>query len=80
MKTIIDLKQYQSPNTETSYYKGIPIEYLEVTRKILKANGLSRKVRYRGPRPAHPGRSRFDRQASCLKVDAKTFTVYRTWP
>ena len=77
MKTVFQLTQYLSTHTETSYYKGIPIEFLDITRKILKANGYTCKIRYRGPRnKSIDTRSRFNRQCSCLKGNATTFTVY----
>ena len=76
MKTVLDLNSYISPRGESSFYKGIPIEYLGITRKILKSHGLTCKVRYRGPR-AGRGRSPFHAQSYCLKEDATTFAVYR---
>ena len=72
MKTVLDLNSYISPRGESSFYKGIPIEYLGITRKILKSHGLTCKVRYRGPRAGKGGC-----QAHCLKEYAKTFAVYR---
>ena len=77
MKTIFNLNEYRSLTVETSYYKGIPIEYLDITRKILKANGYTCRVRYRGPRnKSIDGRHKYTRQSSCLKRNATTFTVY----
>ena len=77
MKTVIDLKQYVSPEYEASFFKGIPIEYLDITRKILKSKGYTCKIRYRGPRnKGIDTRSKFNRQSSCLKRNATTFTVY----
>ena len=75
MKFIIDLKDYVSPTFETSYYKGIPIDYLDTVRKIIKTHGYTCRVRYRGPRK-NDGRSRFNQQSSCLKSFANTFTIY----
>ena len=78
MKTVFQLTQYMSPEYETSFYKGIPMKYLELTRKILKANGYNCKIRYRGPRnKGIDARVRFNRQSSCLKQNATSFTVYR---
>lgn len=76
MKTIIDLKEYISPKTETSFYKGIPMEYLDITRKIMKSKGYTCKIRYRGPRK-NDGRKWFNQKSNCLKSNAVTFTVYR---
>lgn len=77
MKKVIDLKEYESNSGETSFYRGIPIEYLDVTRKILKSKGYTCKIRYRGPRnKGIDARSKFNRQSSCLKRNATTFTVY----
>ena len=77
MKTVFNLNDYKSFG-ETSFYKGIPMQYLELTRKILKANGYTCKIRYRGPRnKGIDARVRFNRQSSCLKQNATSFTVYR---
>jgi hypothetical protein len=67
---VFNLNFFVSPTIETSFYKGIPIEYLDITRKILKANGHTCKIRYRGPR-------RDLMRANCLKKDAVTFAVYQ---
>ena len=77
MKKVIDLKQYVSPEYETSFYKGIPMEYLDITRKILKSKGYTCKIRYRGPRnKGNDTRHWFLRKSNCLKSNATTFTVY----
>ena len=75
VKTIFNLTDYMSPTTETSFYKGIPIEYLNITRKILKSHGYTCKIRYRGPRK-NDGRNWFNQKSTCLKSNAVTFTVY----
>jgi hypothetical protein len=74
------LKDFQSPPWETSLYKNIPIEKyspdkIKVIREII---GKPIRVRFRGPRNtiADKGRTTNNRQSSCLKVSAKTFTVY----
>ena len=78
MKIVFQLTQYKSPFGETSFYKGIPMQYLELTRKILKSNGYTCKIRYRGPRnKGIDARVRFNRQSSCLKQNATSFAVYR---
>lgn len=77
MKLVFDLKEYVSPSHETSHYKGIPMEYLDITRKILKSKGYTCKVRYRGSR-SNPQDTRhwFNKKSTCLKAFANTFTVY----
>jgi hypothetical protein len=74
------LKDFQSPPWETSLYKNIPIskytpEKLLVIREIV---GRPIRIRFRGPRNtiADKGRTMNNRQSSCLKESAKTFTVY----
>jgi len=71
MKVLIDLKQYISPETESSVYKDIPIDKLETVKKILNHNGFTGKyrIKYRGPRE--------DILASyCIKRKAKRFAIY----
>jgi hypothetical protein len=46
---------------------------LDVIREIV---GQPIRIKFRGPRPANSGRSAVARQGTCLKSDAKTFTVY----
>ena len=71
MKTLIDLKLYQSPPWETSFYKGVPIEFKDLVRKVLKAKGHKNfRFYFRGPR-THGG------QSYCVERDAKTFAIYR---
>lgn len=74
------LKDFQSPPWETSLYKNIPIskytpEKILVIREIV---GRPIRIRFRGPRNtiADKGRTMNNRQSSCLKESAKTFTVY----
>ena len=75
-------EKYGSSKDETSYFKGIPIEFLEAF-KVIYAEHQSRgltvciqklKIRYRGPR-AHR-KDDPNRQSYCLKKDATTFAVY----
>lgn len=62
-----------------SYFHGIPMDKLEVT-KILLANlfpGQKFRIRYRGKRAGYrDGRSRTQHQQDCLKQYAETFAVY----
>ena len=74
------LRDYSSPPWETSVYKGIPMskctpDKIKVIREIV---GRPLKIRFRGPRNTTKdmGRNTYTRQSSCLKVNAKTFTVY----
>jgi hypothetical protein len=71
------LKDFRSPEN-TSLYKGIPIaKYTKETRKLIrKVVGQPVRFKFRGPRPARPGRSAYTRQCGCIKVDAVTFSVY----
>lgn len=60
---------------------NLPITELEPARQYYKfmANLQNKKVRvrYRGPRrKSHSGRISFAGQMTCLKQDAKTFSVY----
>jgi hypothetical protein len=62
------LAQHESPESETSIWKCIPMEYLDRVGEALKSVGRFRVV-YRGPR--------FYRwRASTNKKDAVAFTVY----
>ena len=74
------LKDFQSPPWETSLYKNIPMikytpEKIQVIREIV---GRPIRVRFRGPRNtiADKGRTINNKQSTCLKESAKTFTVY----
>jgi hypothetical protein len=63
------LARYESPESETSIWKWIPICYLDQVRDALKTAGQFRAV-FRGPR--------FHRwRASTNKKDAVAFTVYK---
>jgi hypothetical protein len=59
-------------------YSKIPISELETFRKTMAAQGRFYKIRYRGPRntPLDQGRSFMSRASTCLKANAKTFSVY----
>jgi hypothetical protein len=74
------LKDFRSPPWETSLFKGIPMDkYTPDKLKVIKEIvGKPLKIRFRGPRNtvADTGRTSHTRQSSCLKVNAKTFTVY----
>jgi hypothetical protein len=67
---MFDLQKYKSPPWETSLYKGIPIEDIEVVRAMMKLRGINYRFRFRGPR----GSKRY--QSYIPKTMAKTFAVY----
>ena len=66
---------YRSPSN-TSLFKGVPIEQRERVLAYYKAVGQKVKLRYRGPRAHRTFRSQNTRQSSCLQSDATTFAVY----
>jgi hypothetical protein len=66
---------YRSPSN-TSLFKGVPVEMRERVLKYYKAVGQKVKLRYRGPRVHRTFRSQNTRQSSCLQSDATTFAVY----
>jgi ribosomal protein S10 len=55
-----------------------PIEALDQFRKDMASEGKYFRIRYRGPRntPKDMGRGFMSRQSTCLKANAKTFSVY----
>ena len=62
------LARYESPDSDVSIWKWVPMEYLDRVGEALKSAGRFRVV-YRGPR--------FHRwRASTNKKDAVAFTVY----
>lgn len=65
------IAQYQSPLTETSIVKGVPVSLQSTMMQDLKSLYPTKqlRVRFRGPRH-DPLRSH------CLKKDAKNFAVY----
>jgi hypothetical protein len=78
-------KTFYAPNHEAALLKGIPMEMEYVVRGILKAHGIKHRIKFRGPR--RTGwyttndkqvyyRGRATAQATCLKEDAVTFSVY----
>lgn len=73
------LAAFRSPSGETSIYKGIPVEKYsrQIMSEIRDRVGCSVRVRFRGPRKQDFGRSPETKRASCLRANAKTFTVYR---
>ena len=62
------LAQYESPKSEASIWKGIPMAHLDSIRDALYTVGQFR-VKFRGPRYDH-------QRGTCLKADAHSFAVY----
>jgi hypothetical protein len=62
------LSKYESPESEVSIWKGIPIAYLDQIRQALSRAGQFR-VKFRGPRYDH-------QRGTCLKENAHSFAVY----
>lgn len=77
MNDKMTLRDFRSPQN-TSLYKGIPMsKYTKEVRKLIRSVvGQPVRFKFRGPRPARPGRSAYTRQCGCIKIDAKTFSVY----
>ena len=72
-----DLKNYISPESETSFYKGIPVAFRARVRAILKSKGYKGseiRFEYRGTR----GTNIYGNcEPSCRLRNANTFAVYR---
>jgi hypothetical protein len=62
------LARYESPDSDWSIWKWIPMKYLDLVRKAIKPAGQFRVV-YRGPRLSRL-------HGSTNKKDAVAFTVY----
>jgi hypothetical protein len=64
----------------TAIHSNIDISLLELFRDTMASQGKYYRIRYRGPRNTpldfSMRRSRDTRAASCLKANAKTFSVY----
>lgn len=76
---MIDFTVYARKN-ETDLYTGIPIDLLETFKYFYsRLSTTPIKIRYRGPRNTvfDSGRSALSKQSTCLKINAKTFTVYK---
>mgnify|MGYP001476387932 CR=1 FL=1 len=64
------LEKYNSPDSETSFLKDVPIDLLGKIKKILKKGSVEKfRIVYRGPRSG--GMASY-----CLKQNAKRFAVY----
>ena len=74
------LRDFRAPENESAVYKGIPMsKYTAEARKVIRqAIGGNKTLRFvfRGPRRFDYGRFPQTRQASCIKANAVTFSVY----
>jgi ribosomal protein S10 len=63
---------------KAALFSNLPIDKLDDVRQGMKRLGIDIKVRYRGSRstPADRKRSPISRSTTCLKQNAKTFSVY----
>ena len=62
----------------TAIFSNAPIANLDNFRKVMASEGKYFRIRYRGPRntPLDYRRGYMSRQSTCLKANAKTFSVY----
>ena len=68
---MIDLTPYKSPEHERSFFKNIPIEYLEEVQLRLRSNVNNFRYVFRGPR--------YDSmRVSTRKAHATGFSIYIT--
>ena len=62
------LSHYESPDSEASIWKGIPMAHLDDIREALH-RAVQFRVKFRGPRYDH-------QRGTCLKANAHSFAVY----
>lgn len=72
------LRDFRAPVNEYALYKEIPMaKYTAESRKVIReVVGKTVRFVFRGPRRFDYGRFPQTRQASCLKKNAVTFSVY----
>jgi hypothetical protein len=72
------LKDFRAPQSESAIYKGIPMsKYTAESRKVIReVVGKTVRFVFRGPRRFDYNRFPQTRQASCIKANAVTFSVY----
>jgi hypothetical protein len=72
------LRNFRAPEKESAVYKGIPMtKYTEENRKLIReVIGKTVRFVFRGPRRFDYDRFSQTRQASCIKANAVTFSVY----
>jgi hypothetical protein len=78
MNSIDNFEVYKMPNRRAIYTR-VPIDQLDLFRKVTKIYGLKFKMRYRGPRfnvPSAARRFGVSKQTTCLLEDATHFSVY----
>ena len=67
------VEQYRSPESESSIVKGVPLEKLDLARRVMRViaglTGQRLRVIYRGPR-------RDSMRCWCRREDARSFAVY----
>jgi hypothetical protein len=73
-----DYAQYRRSG-QYAIFTQVPIAYLDEFRAMNASMGKFYRIRYRGPRnTVHDrGRSRLNRQSTCSKAAATSFSVYR---
>jgi hypothetical protein len=72
------LRDFRAPEKESAVYKGIPMtKYTAESRKVIReVVGKTVRFVFRGPRRFDYNRFPQTRQASCIKANAVTFSVY----
>ena len=72
------LRDYRAPANEAALYKGVPMsKYTAESRKVIRdLVGSTVRFVFRGPRRFDYDRFPQTRQASCIKANAVTFSVY----
>jgi hypothetical protein len=72
------LRNFRAPEKESAVYKGIPMtKYTSENRKLIReVIGKTVRFVFRGPRRFDYDRFPQTRQASCIKANALTFSVY----
>jgi hypothetical protein len=72
------LRNFRAPEKESAVYKGIPMtKYTAENRKLIReVIGKTVRFVFRGPRRFDYDRFPQTRQASCIKANAVTFSVY----
>jgi hypothetical protein len=78
MNSIDNFEVYKMPNRRAIYTR-VPIDQLDLFRKVTKIYGLKFKMRYRGSRfnvPSAARRFGVSKQTTCLLEDATHFSVY----
>jgi hypothetical protein len=75
---MIDFTPYKKTGVSAVYHR-IPIQYLDIFRRMNALMGKYYKIRYRGPRfnvPSARFRGYISKASTCLKSDATHFSVY----